>query len=361
MRGKSTSGSAADHTSSGSADAQASGLSAFLGRVFGQLSLSSWLPAAMFVGNAAVLVQLGRQANLSLAEAIEHLTGQPLGVVIVLAFALVLTAMIAQAFEFELIRLLEGYTDSVPAVLHPLVAGRIRSHGRRRAGLERERGSLEREAFLSARLTMRVLPGYDRRDLDVLEDRIFGIHVDDTELQRVAHLEWRVHAPAELLHRLEAVETRLDLYPQPSRILPTRLGNALRAVEDRLPLEGDENVEGFVLRHFDAAPGAIRQEHDDYRKRLEMYCTLSLIFVFLAGVAAWSFSRNPLSPWYTTAAAAGGYLVLAWISYEAAVASAKGLSGALLEIAGFVEELDEPDVDESPRPWFLRLLHRDAM
>ena len=42
------------------------GISAFLGRVLNQLSLSAWLPAAMLVGSLAVLLQLRTQQNRNL-------------------------------------------------------------------------------------------------------------------------------------------------------------------------------------------------------------------------------------------------------------------------------------------------------
>jgi hypothetical protein len=37
---------------------QADGLSQFMGKVLDQLSLSTWLPAAMLVGSGALLIQL---------------------------------------------------------------------------------------------------------------------------------------------------------------------------------------------------------------------------------------------------------------------------------------------------------------
>ena len=85
------------------------GIPAFLGRVLNQLSLSAWLPAAMLVGSLAVLLQLRTQQNRNLVEAATGLVNRPLGLLILLLFALILATMVTQAFEFEVIRLLEGY------------------------------------------------------------------------------------------------------------------------------------------------------------------------------------------------------------------------------------------------------------
>lgn len=74
-----------------------------------QLSLSAWLPAAMLVGSSAVLLQLHARPDRNLALATNHLIAKPLGVIVLLLFALVLATMVTQAFEFEVIRLLEGY------------------------------------------------------------------------------------------------------------------------------------------------------------------------------------------------------------------------------------------------------------
>jgi hypothetical protein len=90
------------------------GVSAFLGRVLNQLSLSAWLPAAMLVGSLALLVQLHAQKNRNVDEAVTRLTNKPLGILILLLFAIVLATLVTQAFEFEVIRILEGYWGSGP-------------------------------------------------------------------------------------------------------------------------------------------------------------------------------------------------------------------------------------------------------
>ena len=95
---------------------EASGLSQFAMRVLDQLSLSSWLPAAFLVGMSALLIRLDAQSKPNLSEALRGLSVESFGVVIVLIFAVVIAAMLIQAFEFTAIRILEGYWPSIFSV-----------------------------------------------------------------------------------------------------------------------------------------------------------------------------------------------------------------------------------------------------
>ena len=74
-----------------------------MSRVFEQLNLSSWFPAAVLVGNGAVLLQVQANRSAALGAAVEALTDKPLGVLIVVLFALVIATLMTQAFEFEVI------------------------------------------------------------------------------------------------------------------------------------------------------------------------------------------------------------------------------------------------------------------
>jgi hypothetical protein len=117
-----------------------------------------------------------------------------------------------------------------------------------------------------------------------------------------------------------------------NRVLPSRLGNILRATEDSLELEHDESIEGYVIRYHDELPETIRSEHQEYRVRLDMYCCLVLVFAVLAAMAA-LLLRGRLWP---AVGAAGGYVLFGWISYEAAVASGRGFGHVLAEVELFI-------------------------
>ena len=66
--------------------------------------------------------------SVNLADAVKALSSNPLGLAVVLAFALVLASIITQAFEFEAIRLLEGYLDTEASLPQALIGLRIRRH-----------------------------------------------------------------------------------------------------------------------------------------------------------------------------------------------------------------------------------------
>ena len=127
-------------------------------------------------------------------------------------------------------------------------------------------------------------------------------------------------------------KTRSTSTQEPYRLLPTKLGNVLRAAEDSLPaVQGDE-LESFVLRRWDQTPRALQREHDEYRTRLDLYCMLVFIFFVLAILAPPLMTRGS-SYVAATLATSFAYLVMAFVSYGAAVASARGYSTALKAIA----------------------------
>ena len=197
----------------------ASGLSHLLSKILEQLDISSWLPAAMLVGNAAVLLQLHSNRNFNVVGAIKDLTGKPLGTLIVLAFALLLAAIITQAFEFEVIRLLEGYQSSAHGPIQAMVGFRIRRHERKRSKLETMHEEAEQVAFMQARKEMLRDPEPpDRAMLDLVEDKIFKRNQEIQLAHDVANMRDRINWQARLsgttAYRLDCIETRLESYPE---------------------------------------------------------------------------------------------------------------------------------------------------
>ena len=304
------------------------GLSAFVSRVLDQLSLSSWLPASMLVGSGAVLLRVRAQERVDVGAAVTELTAQPLGILVVLLFALVIAAMVTQAFAFEVIRLLEGYWGhSRPG--HLLTWAATSRHVRRLERLRRRHDELRVRVFSTARGRM-LQDGRPRELVDVLEAHVLGQPVPTALQARVDEalgMGWRPSVPPHQLARLDDLAADITDYPEDHRVLPTRLGNVLRAAEDVLPDDGGD-MEGHVLRTYDAAPPALREQHDQFRNRLDMYCTLVFVCTVLAAVGAASLGtgRPGVGP---AGAAAGGFLVLAAVSYAAAVSSARGFGTVL--------------------------------
>lgn len=125
------------------------GVSAFLGRVLDQLSITSWMPSVFIVGNAAVLLAMSGKKAPSVGGAIDTLMGMEWGAVVVLLFSLVIAAVAIQAYEFESLRFFEGYNRS--RGMKGFVERRIRSHKRHRRKLESSAWELQLRALASAR------------------------------------------------------------------------------------------------------------------------------------------------------------------------------------------------------------------
>lgn len=311
------------------APAPPEGLSEFLRKILDQLSLSAWLPATMLVGCAALLLQLAALASVDIGAAILALAEKPFGVIVILLFALILTAIIVQAFSFEVIRFLEGYwgASSFGAIVaHVLIAIQLRRVRR----ISNQRDKQEKRAFRRAHEQMlsRNIP---RSILTILEDDVYrrrGVHpqADKDEARR---LGWRQFAAPQDLARFDRLSKRLDDFPAEHRILPTKLGNVLRSAEDALEL-ADGDLEGLVMRRYDRIPERIRTHHDQFRTRLDMYCILFFVFIVLAMLSTlivWRTQGQLLSFLFPAT-----FALLALTAYAASITSARGYGASLRAI-----------------------------
>ncbi len=332
-------GVAQPESASGRQDAeqkQSDGLSQFIGKVLDQLSLSAWLPAAMLVGCGAILVQLRAQGTFDLGAALIALTAKPLGIVVVLFFAMILATMISQAFSFGAIRFLEGYWSGALVTVR-VYALLVRHQARKRRRLYERQEKCSRLATEQAFRAMRA-KNVSLRIVHLLEEIMAGDEdreLTDQELAVVAEVDWQTYSPPELLGRIAQLAKAYAEYPQPHRLMPTKLGNVLRATEDKIVPDGTD-TEGFMLRHGGAATPRLRQHHDQFRTRLDMYCTLVFVQVALAlgTVALLGTGANPFAG---TVIVTAIFAALAATSYSAAISSARGYCSALRAIFDVAE------------------------
>jgi hypothetical protein len=333
----------AEQTSAASAESDSSAqpgqsFSELISKIFGQLSLSAWLPAAMLVGPSAVLIEISREKHLNLATALLRLTKQPLGILVVLLFTLILATMITQAFEFETIRLLEGYW-STGRLQFAVSDARIAAHLKKRNSLEGYVQSLERELFARARQKMLDI-GINRPLIDILEHDILELGptpYPDEVIAEARSMGWQFCAKPAELRRLDAATERLALYPDEFRILPTTLGNTLRAAEDQLKLADGGDLQGLIIRNYDRIPSLLRGQHAQFRTKLDMYCILVFVFAVLAPEATWSMWR--FGWWHLFSwLAAAGFASLSILSYRAAISSARGYGAVLKAVDSAVAD-----------------------
>jgi hypothetical protein len=305
----------------------------------------------VLVCGITLLIKVHEQGNLDLASAIKDLTSsRPVGFLVVVLFSIVVAATLTQAFAFELIRLLEGYWGATAAALLLTKAG-VARHRRAVTVARRTMRQRRNRAFESACRVLDTEAGYGPTVVQLIRWRDAGSVRNarpnaSRELRRQAQrINWRDHAPAALLASEDRWRARLNDYPEASRLLPTRLGNVLRASEDALRTDGHD-LEGLVMRRYGRIPPRLMLRHDEFRDRLEMYCVLVAAFLALA------FASIPLllgtvrdgsryAHWTPPVVGASLFIGLAWVSYRAAISSARGYGSVLSQIARL-------PVDETP-------------
>jgi hypothetical protein len=287
----------------------------------------------MLVGVSALLAQISVQQELDFAEAVSDLTEQPLGVLLFVVFALILTTMITQAFQFEVIRILEGYwgTTRPTTWIADLC---IEAHIRRRDRLADRVEQARRSAFAAAREEM-LDKEIERMLIDILESDFRGQEspssASDTRVKEARSMGWHVFAPPSMLRRVDSAKIKLDMYPERYRLLPTLLGNTLRSFEDELTIADGGDLQGFIMRNYDKISPTLLARQAQFRTRLDMYCTLVLVYGLL-GLASlpafWRFAHLHLASFLAFAL----FSVLAVVSYAAAISSACGYGSTLAAI-----------------------------
>ena len=128
-------------------------------------------------------------------------------------------------------------------------------------------------------------------------------------------------------------------YPLPHRVLPTRLGNVLRHHEDATNVKGIENL---VEARFERLPFSLRLSHDEMRGRLDLYCSMTLVWILVGVLALVRFTLERAhgrwdvnAHWPYGLAVAAICFIGALITYRAAIASARYYGSLLQQIAKY--------------------------
>ncbi len=292
------------------------GLSQFVTRVLRQLSASSWLPSTMLIGNLILILQLHSQHNFSFSEAITQLAKASLGLAVVMLVAVTVVSVMTQAFQFRIVRLLEGYwaSNRILGILSTLQTKRNMRHLKR---LQARYHAYRYRAFEIAKVGMLrneiPISVVDFIEKMVHEESVNGI--SEETLRIIQRLDWHMFAPPDLLRRMEATNTALNEYPNSYRMLPTRIGNILTSDGDRREDDLD------TLGRRGSLPRGLQEEYDLFQSRLEMYGLLAFFFIGLALVSLIAFL--PGTNIVVIVAFPVIYLALAVVSYQSAVATAR--------------------------------------
>ena len=334
------------------------GLSQFLAKVLDQLSLSAWLPSATLVGSILLAAEL-RVTDGVVRDAFKSIAGIGFVGVVLLVVAVVVLTTVTQAFQFESIRLLEGYWGP----------GRLSSwlgdlgcawHSFRRDSFQRRQKKVRRRAVdeaikeIARRNRKQLAKGYrpvlPDASLPLLRTFVRKDHLEgasDDVAAAILTFRWRDFSPGHLIRRETGFAKRLRWYPPGNAVLPTLLGNTLRSTE--LALHTSGGIEGLVQRNFHRLPLGLRAEHDESRTRLDLYCSMSLVVV--AGGVACAAIVTPIG-WRWPSGAAAIALLMSVICYRAAVTSSRMYAEVLRSIDGFLVDADKtsPPAPRTPTP-----------
>jgi hypothetical protein len=317
-------------------------LSQLLARILDQLSVSAWLPAGGLVFIVLLYGNLITHED-DLGRALTAIGSMTLSSLILLIGAVVLLTMATQAFEFEAIRILEGYWGA--GLWRHLADLGCRLHLWRRGRLLEQRKTLDHSSFAHARQQMLDLD-YPRWFVDILEAEHRGSEppelppdLEDTAIEAAKNFDWQQFGVPADIRRLNDLSRRANEYPSAKhRVLPTRLGNTLRVHEDKVHDPGGGQMEGMIMSIYDELPASLRDEHDRYRGRLDLYCSMVAVFLVGALGSPLLFLDSPLQfrgDWKPPLLTLGAALVLAFLSYRAAIASARGYGTVLEAIKEF--------------------------
>lgn len=299
------------------------------GRVLEQLSTSSWLPSGVIVATAVLNYELVSNQG-SLESAISDIGQATLPQLLLFIASLTLTTVLAQAFEFEAIRFLEGYWNGAIGS-RPWMIGTRYQRRRRRTMTEAIAASKAAVAESVRAVLNAEEPGLG----DYFRDRFLCLPIRKRIRRfetRCNKINWAEVADPELVSRYFANSRRPSRWfpTDEAELLPTTLGNVMKRYEE-LAAEaegGDGDIEGIVHRTYSNWPEHMRHEYDSFRSRINVYCTLALVF-FVAGTAeagllAVDGVTKPLA--YPAVMLAGS-----WVAYRASIASAFGLGKALVD------------------------------
>lgn len=325
------------------------GFSAVAGRILDQLNPTAWLPAALVVADLwiAVAYRLAEGEPIDrFREIASVLNGKPFGILVTTLLALVLMTIITQSIEFASIRVLEGYWG------HGWLAARLTQLGvaveaRRFRNLISKGDRLEAQALRSVlpllkhqfdddpRLTT-ILATLIRDDGITLPTETSLKTATPAQLERLSKLiqnrEWLKLAVPHLVRRVDAVDIESRAFPDYDRLLPTRLGQTLRSVEDRLVgVDSRYGLRGYVIRNLPHINPMLLREHDQFRNRLDMYAVM--VFVGLAltvinPIILWP----PTIHWMTLAVIMLTTIITSIIAYRGAISAAEDYGTVLTEI-----------------------------
>jgi hypothetical protein len=294
------------------------------------LTLSAWIGALLFTASVVLLLQFRSARSVNIANALQQLTVRPISAFLIMILSLFLVTVVTQVFSVDAIATLEGsWGRHGPARLARRLM--IQRHVNRKQAIDKHLREELEKAFSLAKARM-LKDDVPAAVADAYEAMIYETKpplLTPEEEEKFHTTYWRDWADAWRLARTDDLVSDANDYPTFSRILPTKLGNLLRATEDRLR-NTDGDMRAFVLRRRDILSPRLQMQHDQFRNRLQIYSTLVLVSASLVVL-----TPIILLGYINVAAIAiisGIFAVLSLASYRAAIESARGYCMTLREM-----------------------------
>ena len=307
------------------------GLSAFAAKVLDQLSLSAWLPGVFFASVLALLVQFRSLGEVDFTRALDGVSDEWLPVLLLALPVLLLAVLVIQASSFAAIQWLEGYgraTGPGRWVRTRLIKRQVVRY----ESLRRRRMLTQAQAFDASEYRWDEPPPVVRGLWAKARGRI-DEDLPEQHRKRVAELDWRDECDPWQLAKIGEMVAREQEFPSWNSIMPTKLGNVLKATEETLE-NGKTDIASFVMRRREYVSPRVRFQHDQFRTRLDMYCTMTLVSGVLAALSVPLLAAQVHWIWVLVMPVVlAGF---AAISYRAALSSARGYSG-ILRVMDLVE------------------------
>jgi hypothetical protein len=331
-----------------------SGLSPLAAKILDQLSVTAWLPAALLMANTYLLagMHLVREpgsdpTTANLEDVVKAIDSKAIGVLLAVVLGIVLATLFTQSLEYAAIRFLEGYWGGSVYAAIPTKVG-VWVQQRRQYLMARRVEKLDRRAFELAQDEIReTLRREDPAFVDAAVAAGLGRSLppgltQEQHKRAEGYFDkktlWRPMAPAHLRHRALSLEVKAAAFPQDdSRLLPTRLGCALRSSEDKL--SGDvtgAKMRSYLYERLDKIGPALMEQHNQYRNRLDMCSVLTVLCLLLATADA--LLLPALLPAEYVVSTCLGLVGLSYLSYRGAVAAALDYGPILVAINKKVEE-----------------------
>jgi hypothetical protein len=204
--------------------------------------------------------------------------GRTLGDIGYLAVGIIVVSLILYPFQVSLTRAFEGYWG--------------------RSGLTRAAGAIGRELQLRRR--------------EMLELQLEALTAEDPPGD-ASGADDRDSRDG----RVRTAKTQLSMYPEEDRLLPTRLGNVLRAAEDQAGQRYELDTVIIWPWLFPHVTGPLAQGLTETRSQLDAFVRLSVTLLVATVVAAAMLLTD--GPWLVIPVIT---VLLAWTSYQAAVRTA---------------------------------------